>query len=218
MKLSMANQEAARCPAFTAFTRLELMVVIAVMALLAGILLTALTHGSRRPREFNCINNLKQIGLSFKIFANDHNDRFPIQVWPWESRAPVPATEAAFIFRSLSNELSTPKVLWCATDNRAPATNFGALLPSNISYFVGLNAAENYPQSILAGDRNLTTNGVQVVTGLLPVTTNTLLGWSRTMHDRRGNLALGDGSVQPSTESSLQEHVRGAGTNWLAIP
>lgn len=216
MKPSMSNQKMARP---LGFTFLEMIVVMVVLAVLAGILLPTMTHGRSRPRVI-CTNNLKQIGLSFQIFANDHDDRFPMQVWPRESRADEPSSEAVFIFRSMSNELSTPKVLWCPADKREPATNFTWLPPSNISYFVGLNAAENFPQSILAGDRNLTTNGVPVTMGLLPVTTNTVLGWSRAMHKRSGNLALGDGSVQPTTESRLQDLVRGqgTGTNWVAIP
>jgi prepilin-type N-terminal cleavage/methylation domain-containing protein len=218
MKPSMSDQYTARPPGFTL---LELIVVMVVVAVLAGILLPTMTHGrsSRGRSRVICTNNLKQIGLSFQIFANDHNGRFPMNVWPDARPGDLPS-EAAFIFRSMSNELSTPKVLWCPTDNREPATNFTLLPPSNISYFAGLNATGDYPQSILAGDRNLTTNGVPVAMGLLPVTTNTLLGWSRAMHDRSGNLALGDGSVQPTTDSRLQDFVRGqgTGTNWLAIP
>jgi prepilin-type N-terminal cleavage/methylation domain-containing protein len=215
MKPSMSNQKTARP---LGFTFLEMIVVLVVLAVLAGMLLPTMTHRKQRSRQISCSNNLKQIGLAFQVFANDHDGRFPMQVWP-DAQAGEPSSEAVFIFRSMSNELSTPKVLWCPTDNRGPATNFTLLPPSNISYFVGLNAVENYPQSILAGDRNLTTNGVPVA-GLLPVTTNTVLGWSRAMHDRSGNLALGDGSVQPTTESRLQDFVRGqgAGTNWLAIP
>jgi hypothetical protein len=120
----------------------------------------------------------------------------------------------------MSNELSTPYILACPTDVRKPTKNFRSLTASNISYFVGLNSANEYPNSLLAGDRNLTTNGIPVGPGLLTVTTNTVLGWSEKMHKNSGNLALGDGSVQSTTESTLKEFTRhqGIGTNRLAIP
>jgi hypothetical protein len=143
-----------------------------------------------------------------------------MQVWPHDLQPSAPSVQPSFIFAAMSNELSTPLVLSCPADMRKPASNFSSLTASNISYFVGLNSAENYPQTLLAGDRNLTTNGIPVRPGLLAVTTNTVLGWSAEMHKHSGNLALGDGSVQPATDGTLKEFSRHQelGTNWLAIP
>ncbi len=210
-----------RAPRQPAFTLLELIVVLAVLAILTSLLLPALTRGNRRSQRMACVNNLKQIGLGFKIFANDHQDRYPMQLWSHESR-PAEATNAyaTFIFRALSNELSTPRVLVCPQDRRGPAAGFPSLALSNVSYFVGLNARDDYPQSFLAGDRDLTTNGCPVGPGLLPVTANTLLGWSGTIHRHGGNIAMGDGSVQPTTDILLRGMIRrqDGTTNWLAIP
>jgi len=210
LKIRSVTLTTARRPAFT---RIELAIIIAVLGVLVALLLPAMVHASRKSKRIGCTSHLKQIGLSFKIFANDHTDRFPMQVWPNDSRP-------SFILGIMSNELSTPYILACPTDVRKPATNFRSLTASNISYFVGLNSADEYPQSFLAGDRNLTTNGIPVGPGLLAVTTNTVLGWSATMHRNRGNLAFGDGSVGPATDSTLKEFTRhqGIGTNWLAIP
>jgi prepilin-type N-terminal cleavage/methylation domain-containing protein len=63
----MSKQKTARPPGFTF---LELIVVIVVLAVLAGMLLPTMTHGRGRSRVI-CVNNLKQIGLSFRIFANE---------------------------------------------------------------------------------------------------------------------------------------------------
>ena len=123
-------------------------------------------------------------------------------------------------FRAMSNELSTPKVLVCPADTRTAARSFAALSNVNISYFVGLDAADAFPQMLLAGDRNLTTNGVPVGTGLLVLTTNVTLGWTAAMHKNSGNAVLGDGSVQPFTNPRLQDQAAHSdvATNRLLIP
>jgi prepilin-type N-terminal cleavage/methylation domain-containing protein/prepilin-type processing-associated H-X9-DG protein len=161
-----------------AFTLIELLVVIAIIAILAAMLLPVLAAAKRRAQRINCVSNLKQVNLAFRIWEGDNNNLYPMAV----STSIGGAMETTYsnghqsygnasitnVFCVMSNELSTPKVLICPSDisHNTASTNWGEMgsLAGNpgcntnaVSYFVCGDANETYPQMLMTGDRNIGT-------------------------------------------------------------
>lgn len=59
------------------FTLIELLVVIAIIAILAAILFPVFAQAREKARQASCISNLKQIGMSYLMYAQDYDEEFP---------------------------------------------------------------------------------------------------------------------------------------------
>ena len=186
--------------------------------------LTWFAQASRKAGSICCNCNLKEVGTAYRIYAQNNDNKYPMQVAVKKGGAmELTATgNVAACFPVMSNSLADPKVLICPRDaKRTPATSFsGGFNNNNVSYFVGLDANLDHPQMFLSGDDNFAIGGMPVKSGLLELSTNTPITWTAARHRFFGNICLADGSVQQFTTDDLQQALQqtGIATNRLAIP
>jgi prepilin-type processing-associated H-X9-DG protein len=207
-----------------AMTLFEVGVCIAVVLVLAIVFLPTFTNTHRRSSKIGCVNNLKQLGLAYKIWEGDNNDILPmgLSVTNGGSMEMVAIGNVVQTFLVMSNELSTPRILYCPDDRSRNWTNdFAGLRSANISYFVGADMTNSdNPQFIISGDSNFEIGGKPVKSGLNSFWTNDPVVWSpTTRHMKSGNIGLADGSVS-TPSSSLRYFFQNTGlaTNRFAIP
>ncbi len=206
-----------------AFTRTELLVTVACLALLAAILLPALQNAKAKASRIRCISFLKNVGLSFRVWATDHYENYPMQVSVTNGGTMEWTTNGSVVphFLVMSNELSTPYILRCPADKtKRRATTFSSgLTEANVSYFLNLDARQDFPSAVMSGDRNLT-NIAPANSRWINITTNSTIGWNKEMHSEKGNVAFADGSVSQlsNARAGATIMVLDGATNRLAIP
>jgi len=215
-----------------AVTRFELLVVVGVLALLTTVVLPGVANTNYRYGRLACLNNLRQIGVAFHAWGNDHGDFLPLRTsWkygglgkaPPGELAPYRAVYAWYNFAFLSNQLVSPRILTCPSDAvNVPyqVSTWSALWVYqswSVSYGISPEATPSKPQAIVSTDRNIQASGLgncsAGLTGIWSANFSPQNGvdpkvmWTNALHYPMGNVLLNDGRVVETTTAGLRSYL-----------
>jgi prepilin-type N-terminal cleavage/methylation domain-containing protein len=106
-----------------AFSLIELLVVIGIIAILAALLLPVLNRAKTKARNIACVNQLKQLGVAARLYAEDNGSRLPaaelLPSNPTDPQHPLPRISdvlAPYVSKVVNTNTSAP-VFKCPSDN-----------------------------------------------------------------------------------------------------
>jgi len=205
----------------SAFSQIEMVVILLVVGLLAGVSYSYIIKARRQASKFTCTQNLKLICLFGKSYAADHNGNFPWMLPPALGGSLEYSELGGHMFRYFqvqSNYIQMLGLILCPQDTRQVATDWEYLANKNVSYFIGLDSRPNSPMCIVSGDRNITS--ISDVTIL--ASQHALPSWIKSvgLHGDTGHISFGDGHVEELNSDKLTKAIQDSGvvTNHFAVP
>lgn len=142
----------------TGFTLIELLVVIAIIAMLLSILLPSLRRAKEACQRIACLNNLKQISLSWYLYAEDNesvlcsppNLMDPDPLYAWHKPPTWPLTTEALYLQAINDG-----VIWPYNENegiyRCPTGDKGELITTSIFPSMGWKSRDKYASLVNYG-------------------------------------------------------------------
>jgi prepilin-type N-terminal cleavage/methylation domain-containing protein/prepilin-type processing-associated H-X9-DG protein len=113
-----------------AFTLIELLVVIAIIALLAAILFPVFAQAREKVRQTSCLSNMRQIGLSLRMYIQDYDETFPI-FYAYHTQPPADEIGHQGVEVLLLPYTKNKEIFRCPNDSGGPVPQN---TPSNIEY------------------------------------------------------------------------------------
>lgn len=142
-----------------AFTLIELLTVIGIIAILAALLFPVFATARGKAREITCISNLRQIGLAIRMYAQDYDEFYPWAVDPTDKYTPIiwsphPEFQAQIPFMPFMHEVLQPyvrskEIFHCPADTGYTMEDFnGTPLDATPSSFGKFGTSYNFRTEI----------------------------------------------------------------------
>jgi len=214
-----------------AFTCIELMAVLVVLALLGVFALPLFAAARADSDRAGCFSNLRQINRGAMSWAADQGDRIPWLTPVAEGGTFTNAlrTSAVWLeFLTFSNELSSPRLLACPADGSVKVASIwisgpGALTTTgyrhqSVSYLIGLHTSLTTPASLLCADRNVDVSrssdcGTAFITGSFSLDgPDPALGWTNAVHGASGHIATMNGAVSYTGRTGWHDYLHSPGS------